>query len=143
MSGRKRLRDQVKDSVDEAVRLIDQGADKAGELIDRGAKRIEEGARQADRPTPPAAPGRKATVEDVVDDGAASIGRAGKKVLNAADRGIKRVGAAVDRNPDIKHALDRGVAVVDRVVEKGVEVTRKGIKKTEDVIDEQKKKRAD
>jgi hypothetical protein len=136
------LRDEVKDSVDEAVRLIDRGADKAGELIDRGAKRIEEGARQEDRRMPPVPPRRKATVENIVDDGAVFVGRAGKRVLNAADRGIRSVGAAVDRNPDIKHVVDRGVAVVDRVVEKGVEVAKKGIKKTEDIIDEQKKKRA-
>ena len=141
MGARKRIRDEVKDTVDEAVRLIDKGADKTGELIDRGVRKIEEGARQPDRQMPPAPPGRKATVDEVIDDTAVFIGRTGKRAADAADRGIKRVGRAVDGNPELRKAVDQGVATVDRVVEKGVEIAKKGIRRTEEVIDERKKRR--
>jgi hypothetical protein len=141
MSGRKRIRDGLKETVDEAVRLIDKGADRAGELIDRGMRKVEEGARQEGRLMPPAPPRRKPTVEDVVDDTAVALGRAGKKVATVADRGIRRVGRAVDSDPDLRHVVDRGVQAMDRVVEKGVEIARKGIRKTEEIIDDRKKRR--
>jgi len=141
MGERKRIRDEVKDTVDEAVRLIDKGAEKAGKLIDRGMQKVEEGARQADRPMRPAPQGREPTVGEVIDDTAVILGRTGKKVADAADRGIKRVGRAVDDNPELRKAVDDGMATVDRVVEKGVEIAKKGIRKTEEIIEKEKKRR--
>jgi hypothetical protein len=141
MSERKRIRDEVKDTVDEAVRLIDKGADRAGELIDRGMRKVGEGARQEGRLMPPTPPRRKPTVDEVIDDTAVLIGRAGKKVATVADRGIKRVGRAVESDPDLKHVVDRSVQAVDKVVEKGVEIAKKGIRKTEEIIEDHKKRR--
>jgi len=142
MGVRKRIRDDVKETMDEAVRLIDKGADKAGNIIDRGMRKVEEGARQEGRLMPPAPPRRKPSVEEVVDDAAVFIGRTGKRVATAADRGIRRVGQAVDSDPDLRKAVDRGVAAVDRVVEKGVELAKKGVRRTEEIIDERKKLRS-
>jgi len=141
MAGKKRLTDDVKDTVDDAVRLIGKGADKAGELIDRGMRKFEEGAREQGRAMPRSPPGRKPSVEDVFDDTAAFIGRAGKKAATVADRGIRKVGQVVDSDPDLRKAVDKGVAAVDRVVEKGVEFAKKGIQKTEELIDDRKKRR--
>jgi len=141
MSERKRLREGVKETVDEATRLIDKGADKAGELIDRGMKKVEEGARQADRPAPKDAHGRRHSAGDVADDAAVFVGRTGKKALDAADRGIRKVGQAFERDPDIKHVIDKGVGAVDKVVEKGIEIAKKGIRKTEEIIEKERKRR--
>jgi hypothetical protein len=140
MSTRKRLSEDVKETVDEATRLIDKGADRAGKIIDRGVRKVEEGVRQADRQAPPD-PHARHTAGDVVDDAAVFIGRAGKKTLNLADRGIKGVGRALESEPDLKHAIDRGVGVVDKVVEKGIEIAKKGIRKTEEIIEKEKKRR--
>jgi len=141
MGVRKRIRDDVKETMDEAVRLVDKGADKAGALMDRGIRKLEEGARQEGRLMPPAPPRRKPTAEEVVDDTAVFLGRAGKRVATAADREIKRVGRAVGSDPELKSFVDRGVQAVDTVVEKGVEIAKKGVRRTEEIIDERKKRR--
>ena len=141
MAGKKRLTDDVKDTVDDAARLIGKGADKAGELIDRGMRKFEEGAREQGRAMPRSPPGRKPSVEDVFDDTAVFIGRAGKKAADITDRGIKSVGRAVDDSPSLRSAVDKGVATVDRVVEKGIEIAKKSIQKTEKMMDDRKKRR--
>ena len=141
MSERKRLREGVKETVDEAARLIDKGADKAGELIDRGMRKVEEGARQAGGPAPKDQHGPGHSAGEVVDDAAVFIGRTGKKALDAADKGLRKVGQAVERDPDLKHVIDKGVGAVDKVVEKGIEIAKKGIRKTEEIIEKERKRR--
>lgn len=140
MGGRKRIREEVKETIDDAVRLVDRGAGKAVELIDRGVRKIEEGARLEGRVMPPTPPARRPSIGEAFDETAMLIGRAGKKVSRAADRGIKRVGAAIESEPGLKRAVDRGVAAVDRVVEKSVEIAKKGLRKTDEIVDGRKKR---
>ena len=134
MSAKKRVRQEVKETVDEATRIMDKGIDKAAEVLKRGVSKVEEGARAGGKLMPPLPPRRRASAGDVFDDTAMFVGRAGKKALDVADRGVKKAGELIAKDPDLKHAMDRGVAAVDKVTEKGIELTKKGLKKTEEVI---------
>ena len=138
MSTRKKIREEVKKTVENANRLIDRGANKAGEVINRGVGRIKGYARDEPRVMPPAPPRRRSTVEEVVDDTGRFVVQTGKKALNAADRGVKKVGEAISRDPDLKRAADRGIAAVDKVVEKTVELAKKGLKKGEEILHDDK-----
>ena len=93
---------------------VERVADETGRVIEKGADRALE----------------------LMEEGAGAIHRAGKKALRAADKGIKKVGEVVKKEPALRELVDTGTDAVGKVVEKSVEVAKKGIEKGRKLIEE-------
>ena len=109
------VRRKVRDTVEEAGIIIDQGARKVGEIFDD-----------------PDLKGAARKTGELIDRGA-------RKTGELLEKGVKKVQETIDKDPDLKQTVDGGVKTVKKVVNKGVELVGKGIDKGEEILTGQKK----
>jgi hypothetical protein len=85
--------------------------------------------------------GKKKKFEDEVDEMAKTVERGGKRALNLADRGVRKLGEVAGRDPDVRHLIERGADTVGRVIDKGAELARRGIARGGEMLEKEKAKR--
>jgi len=85
--------------------------------------------------------GKKKKFEDEVEDVAKTVMRGGKRALNLADRGVRKLGEVAGRDPAVRHLIERGADTVGRVIEKGAELAKRGLARGGELIEKEKAKR--
>jgi hypothetical protein len=111
------VRRKVREAVEDAGVIVDQGAKKVGEIFDD-----------------PELKGAAKKTKELIDKGAQKTGE-------LIDKGVKKVQEMIDKDPDLKKTVDSGVAHARKAIDKGMELAGKGIDKGEEILAGHKKVR--